>query len=271
MKDHVGVLPLSRICRLFGVARSSVYHRPVEKEPVDLEPLKELVRTLLVSFPRTGVRKMWHYLVRYYTRYSRKQLRQAYLELGLLRKTHPRKPRTTDSRFTENRFPDRVKGLSPERVHQVWVGDVTCFRIGSRFVHLALLMDAYSRMILGWALDSSNDGRLARRALEMALEYGNPEIHHTDQGAPYGSTRYLEILRKAGALSSMSEAGKPEDNGKAERLNRTIKEEEIQISEYRNLAEAELAIQEYVQRYNNLRIHQALRYKTPKEVYKEKN
>lgn len=269
MKEHAPEWPLTRLCRLFEVPRSSVYHRPSVKAGPDLGPLKELVQTLRVTFPRTGVRKMWHYLVRHYTRYSRSQVRQAYLELGLLEKPRPKKPRTTDSRFTENRFPNRVKELRVERVHQVWVGDVTCFRVNGRLVHLALLMDAYSRMVLGWAIDPSNDGRLAQRALEKALEWGTPEVHHTDQGSPYGSNAYRNVLERFGTLSSMSAAGKPEENGKAERLNRTLKEEEIQICEYRDLQDAKDSVQSYLQTYNNMRIHQALGYRTPREVYEQ--
>jgi transposase InsO family protein len=235
---------------------------------LDLGPLKDLIRLIRTTFRGCGVRSAYRYLARDYTRYSRSQVRQAYVEMGILRKVPARRVRTTDSRSTERRFPDLVKGLKLEGPNHVWVGDVTEFPVGGRSVYLVLLMDAFSRKILGWALSTRNDTALALRALETALATGRPLIHHTDQGTPYGSKRYVERLEAMGIRSSMAQRGKPEDNGKAERLNRTLKEEEIRLGEYRGLAEASQAIEEYVLKYNERRIHQALGYRTPSRVHR---
>jgi putative transposase len=248
------------------VPRSSAYYRAVQKE-VDLEPLKALIRVVRVTFPGCGVRKMYAYLVRDYTRYTRQQVRRAYVEMGLLGKVRPRRIRTTDSSRTEQRFPNLLKGLVLTGPNHAWVGDVTFLRVGMRFAYLALIMDAFSRAILGWALSTRNDTALARRALEMALETGRPKLHHTDQGGPYGSDAYVARLQSLKVQISMSSAGKPEENGKAERLNRTLKEEEIYLNEYRNLGEATSAIDLFVRKYNQQRLHQALGYKTPSQIH----
>jgi transposase InsO family protein len=213
---------------------------------------------------------MHRYLVRRYTSYTRSQVQRAYHELGILGKARVRKVRTTNSASTERRFVNRIKDLAIVRPNQVWVGDVTYIRVGTAGAFLALLMDAFSRMILGWSLSLSNDTSLAKEALEMALKTGSPEIHHTDQGSPYGSAAYTKRLHSLGIRSSMSQPGKPEDNGRAERLNRTIKEEEVYRNEYRTVAEAKHAIELFISKYNHHRLHQALNYRTPSEVHRPK-
>lgn len=265
--ELAGEFSLAKLCSVLKVPRSSLYYASRVKPDEDLQPLKDLILALRVTFTKAGVRTMYHYVVSYYTRYTRKQVRQAYLELGLLRKPAARKPRMTDSRNTECRFPNLVKGLKVERVHQVWVGDVTFIRIRRRFAYLALLMDSYSRMIVGWNLSFSNDTSLARDTLEMAFTSGQPEIHHTDQGGPYGSKVYSKILSDREIVQSMADAGKPEQNGQAERLNRTVKEEEVQLSEYISLEQAYESIRQYILIYNTMRIHQSLGYRAPVEVF----
>jgi putative transposase len=267
----LGEYPANLLCRILEVPRSSFYYRSKKSSPaMDLLPLKNLIRVIRTTFRGCGVRSAYRYLVRDYTRYSLREVRQAYVEMGILGKVHPRRPRTTDSRKTERRFPDLVKGLTLTGPNHVWVGDVTEFRIGSRSVYLVLLMDAFSRMILGWALSSRNDTELAMQALEMALATGKPHIHHTDQGTPYGSKLYVAKLEDYGITSSMAEQGRPKDNAKAERLNRTLKYEDIRLSEYRNLAEASQGIQAFVLKYNTRRMHQSLKNQTPNQIHQQK-
>lgn len=267
MRALAGEFTLKRLCAVLEVARSSLYYGSAPKPGEDLEPLKNIIRVYRVTFPRAGVRPMYHYVISYYTRYSRRQVRQAYLELGLLRKPRPRKARTTDSRNTECRFPNLLKGLKVERVHQVWVADVTQFLIKRRFAYLALLMDSYSRMIVGWSLSFSNDTSLVTDALMMGFQSGLPEIHHSDQGSTYGSKAYAQILFDRRITPSMAAIGKPEENGQAERLNRTVKEEEVQLSEYITLEQAYDSLAQFILIYNTMRIHQSLGYRAPAEVF----
>lgn len=266
MSELRSEFPLSRLCRLLNVPRSSLYYQPRVPD-ADLGPLKELILTLRVSFPGCGVRKMYFYLVRDFTRYSRSQVRKAYQELGILGKARPRKVRTTDSSKTEHRFPNLLQDLVLSGPNHVWAGDVTYVRVGARFAYLALLMDAFSRFVLGWELSFRNDTALILSALKMALKAGRPQIHHSDQGGPYGSQAYVARLKGLKVRISMAGAGKPEENGKAERLNRTFKEEEIYRNEYSSLEEARRAIGAFVSCYNERRLHQALGYKTPSQVH----
>jgi len=259
--------PVQKLCSLLAVPRSMVYYKPSAGAHFEMQPLKDMIRALRVTFPGCGARKMYYTLLRQSAFYTREQVRMAYAELGILGKARARKPRTTDSTNTKHRFKNLVKDLKLDRPNQVWVGDVTYIHVNSRFAYLALLMDAYSRFIVGWALSLSNDTSLVQEALTIALQSGCPEIHHSDQGTPYGSTAYTKILAAHGIRSSMSLKGKPEDNGKAERLNRTVKEEETYRSDYLSLSEAHEGITHYVLKYNTMRLHQAIQYKTPAELY----
>jgi transposase InsO family protein len=199
-------------------------------------------------------------------RVTRAEVHRAYAELGLLKKRVVRRVRTTRSNDSDPKFPNLVQGLQIERPNQVWVADVTYVRIRARFAFLALLMDVYTRRILGWNISFANDTALTLSALKMALEGGErPEIHHTDRGATYGPRYQLPLL---GTQISMAAAGRPHENGHAERLNRTVKEEEIYFSDYRDLPEARDGIAAFVRRYNNERIHSALAYATPSECLK---
>lgn len=267
MKELASEFPTKTLCAVLEVPRSSVYYVGSPERSVDLQPLKALILTLRATFPRAGVRSMYHCIVSYSTRYSRAQVHQVYVELGLLRRPHPRKPRLTDSRNTERRFPNLLKDLVVERAGQVWVGDVTYVRVGRRFAYLALLMDSFSRMIVGWAVSFCNDTALVQEALSMAFKLGNPEVHHTDQGSTYGSKAYTKILLERGIRVSMAAVGRPDENGQAERLNRTVKEEEAQLCQYDSLQQADESIKDYICIYNTIRLHQALGYRTPAEVF----
>jgi transposase InsO family protein len=138
--------------------------------------------------------------------------------------------------------------------------------LGQGFVYLAVLMDVYTRVIRGWALSRDIDTDLTLAALGMALEDHVPEIHHSDQGVQYAATAYVQVLRPKGVAISMAAVGAPEENGYAERLIRTIKEEEVDLGEYRDFADARLNIGRFIdQVYNHKRIHSSLGYLTPAE------
>lgn len=256
--------PLRAVCRLLKVGRSSVlYERPPRR---DLEPLARVVLTNLATFPTFGFKRMQKLLARQRAACSRSEVREVYRRLGLLGKRAPALVRTTDSRHSEPRYPNLLKGLAIVRPDQAWVADTTHLRAGSRTAYLALVEDAFTRRVLGWALGFANDALFVSGALDMALAAGRPEIHHSDQGKPYAAKRYTDRLQ--GTALSMAEVGKAWENGLAERLNRTFKEEEIRRSEYLTLQEARTAIAAYVEVYNEERIHQSLGYKTPNEVYR---
>jgi len=163
-----------------------------------------------------------------------------------------------------------MHSLSIERPDQVWAADVTYLKILTRYAYLALLMDVFTRRIVGWALSLANDTALTVSALEVALSLGrSPEIHHGDLGANYSCNDYIKRLKARGIQISMAAAGAPYENGYAERLNRTIKEEEIRLGDYRDLQDASTGIEAFIARYNHERIHSSISYRTPSEVFEE--
>jgi putative transposase len=225
-----------------------------------------MVQTNRVSFPTFGFRIMYKLLVRQRVACTRSEVRTVYVQLGLLGKRAAPRIRTTDSRHEEPRYPNLVKELAITRPNQVWVADTTYLTVNSRTAYLALVEDAYTRRVMGYAVGFGNTAMFVLGALESALCKGVPEIHHSDQGTPYASKLYAGRLKSLGVKLSMAAAGKAWENGLAERLNRTFKNEEIRRNEYRTLNQAYTAIAAYVRVYNQQRIHMSLGYKTPNEV-----
>ena len=214
-----------------------------------------------------GFRLMYELLRRQRVACSRSDVRKAYCELKILGKRAPARVRTTNSNHGEPRHPNLIKDLEIERPNQVWVADTTDVRIASRTAYLALVEDAYTRRVVGWAMSFSNNAMLVLDALNKALTFGKPEIHHSDQGKPYASKNHTGRLRSIGVTLSMAAVGCAWENGLAERLNRTFKYEEILLSDYQSIQEATTSIAKFVKLYNEKRIHMSLRYRTPKEVY----
>jgi transposase InsO family protein len=187
-------------------------------------------------------------------------------EMGLVGKAPKKRCRTTNSNHPFQRYPNRVEHLTVDRPNQVWVGDITYIKLGSEFVYLAVLMDVFTRSIRGWHLGRGLDHSLTLTALNKALAQGQPEIHHSDQGVQYAATGYVAVLEGRGIQISMADVGEPTQNGYAERLMRTIKEEEVDLSEYRNFTEAYQQIKQFLEDvYMRKRIHSSLGYLTPEE------
>ncbi len=156
--------------------------------------------------------------------------------------------------------------LKVERPDHVWVGDITYVRLLHEFVYLAVVMDVFTRSIRGWHLGRSLDGELTVTVLRRALQRGAPEIHHSDQGVQYAAGGYVGLLREAGTAISMAEVGEAWQNGYAERLTRTIKEEEVALTEYLDFHDAYSQIGRFLEEvYQHKRIHSALGYLTPAE------
>jgi putative transposase len=177
-----------------------------------------------------------------------------------------RRKRTTDSNHDFPRFPNLVEELEVVRPEQVWVADITYIRLRQDFVYLAVIMDVFTRLIRGWHLGRSLEGELTLLALKRALRRHRPEIHHSDQGVQYAATDYVDRLRGVGAQLSMAAVGEPRENGFAERLMRTIKEEQVDLSEYLDFADAYRQLGRFLGAvYNKKRIHSALGYLTPAE------
>jgi len=252
-------------CEAVGLAHSSYYYRGQPRP--DGQLIADLEREA-GEHPTYGSRRLTHQLRRkpYGYRVNRKRVQRWLRQNGLLRAVKPARCGTTNSQHPYGRYPNLVAGLAIQRPEQVWVGDITYIRLGQGFVYLAVLMDVFSRAIRGWNLSRVLDTRLTLMALRTALSAGVPEVHHSDQGIHYAANEYVEQLGQYQVQISMASPGRPEENGYAERLMRTIKEEEVNLSEYHGFADAHTQIGSFIETvYMTKRIHSALGYLTPSE------
>jgi putative transposase len=259
--DHY---PVRLLCRLLDVPRSSLYYQA--QPAIDEAMLKTALLDLAAEWPTYGYRRLTAMMRRLGWRVNAKRVRRWMEELGLTGAPPVRRPRTTDSNHPFPRFPNLVKDLEIMRPDQVWVADITYIRLRCEFIYLAVLMDVFTRCIRGWNLGRNLDHSLTLAALERALVVAVPEIHHSDQGVQYAATAYVERLQQLAIAPSMAAVGEPRDNGYAERLVRTIKEEEVDLSDYQDFADALRQIGPFLDDvYNRKRIHSALGYLTPRE------
>jgi putative transposase len=262
--DH---FPINTLCEVLGVARSSVYYAP---RPDEDRSLRDALIEVAGRWPTYGYRRLTKQLKREGCVVNSKLVRKLMHELGIVGKVPERKPRTTDSGHAYPRFPNLVEELEVTRPEQVWVADITYIRLRKEFVYLAVLMDVFTRRIRGWHLGRGLDQELTLVALRRALEENCPEIHHSDQGVQYAATAYVELLTGREVKVSMASVGVPEENGYAERLMRTIKEEEVALSEYEDFADARRQLGRFLDDvYNTKRIHSSLGYLTPEEFARE--
>jgi transposase InsO family protein len=250
-------------CDVLGCARSSYYHRA--GQPDDKE-VKMAIQTVAGEWPTYGYRRVTAQLRRQGWTVNRKRVGRLMRGMGLQVKARRKTQKTTDSAHNFPRYPNLVQGLAIVRPDQVWVSDITYIRLRREFVYLAVIMDVFTRCIRGWHLGRSLDQVLTLRALDRALAEGTPEIHHSDQGIQYAATAYVQRLEAVNAQISMAEIGAAWQNGYAERLMRTIKEEEVDLSDYQDHADALGQLRRFLNDvYMHKRIHSALGYLTPVE------
>jgi putative transposase len=259
--------PVRLLCKLLGVPRSSVYYATRRGPAPDGEAMfKAALLDLAAEWPTYGYRRLTAMMRRLDWPVNGKRVRRWMAELNLQGAAPVRRCRTTNSRHPFPRYHNLVQTLEITRPNQVWVADITYIRLRRDFVYLAVLMDVFTRAIRGWHLGRDLDHGLTLAALERALVIAIPEIHHSDQGVQYAATAYVERLRGLGVALSMAAIGEPRENGYAERLVRTIKEEEVNLSDYRDFADAQGHITRFLDDvYNVKRIHSSLGYLTPRE------
>ncbi len=265
MTALAGQFPVRWLCRLLGCPRAALYRRP-EEAGEEEEELRAAVLRLAGAWPTYGYRRITALLRRERWAVNGKRVRRVMRALGLAAEPPPRRVRTTNSNHAFPRHPNLVADLAVTHPNHVWVADITYVRVRTEFVYLAVLLDVFTRRVRGWHLGRSLEGSLALTALDRALRRGTPAIHHSDQGVQYAATRYVERLAGRGVAVSMAAVGKPEENGFAERLMRTIREEEIALTEYADVADARRQLGRFLDAvYNRKRIHSVLGYLTPAE------
>jgi len=257
--------PVRQVCSFLDLSSSSYYYTRKAEEP----QLQADLETVTGLHPTYGTRRITHQLRRqpFAYRVNRKRIQRLMRQMHLLRPVKRRKVRTTDSQHPYLRYPNLVNELEITHPDQVWVSDITYIRLHHDFVYLAIILDVFTRSVRGWCLSRTIDQQLTLDALHMAQEQsGPPQIHHSDQGWQYAAHAYVNLLQTYAVQISMAAVGKAEENGYAERFMRTIKEEEVNLSEYQDFVDAQQQIGYFIQDvYNHKRIHSALDYVTPSE------
>jgi len=253
------------VCEVLSCARSSYYHQATE-QPEDAE-LKEAIKSVAAEWPTYGYRRVTAQLKRQEWLVNHKRVQRLMQLMGIQAKIKRRKRRTTNSEHDFPRYPNLVLDLEVVRPEQVWVSDITYVCLCYDFVYLAVIMDVFTRGIRGWHLGRSLDHTLTLTALHRALvKHPAPEIHHSDQGVQYAAIAYTRVLQDVNVQISMADVGEAWQNGYAERLIRTIKEEEVDLSEYIDYNDAHRQLGRFLDDvYMHKRIHSSLGYLTPAE------
>ena len=226
---------MRQICEVLGFNKSTLYYQPKNDPSEDV--LREEIELLAETrYPTYGYRRITKLLVRMghsvgYRRVAR-LMKAANLSVSVKRICQ-----TTTSIEDMHPWVNRLKDLEVSRCDQVWVGDITYIRLRAHFVYMSLLMDVFTRRIRGWQVSQHLTQPLTLRALEEALRQSVPEIHHSDQGVQYLSKVYLSTLAEHGIEVSVARRGCPWENGYAERLIRTLKEEEVHLNDYQSITE----------------------------------
>ena len=261
-----------RMCVLAGVSRGAFYRGWGEQTPGEEETaLRDAIQRLALAHRHYGYRRITALLKREGWQVNHKRVARLMREDNLLCLRKPAfKPPTTDSRHDWRVWPNLARRLVPMATDQLWVADITYVRLQGAFVYLAVILDAFSRKVVGWAMADYLTAVLALEALQMALDTRDVVpgglIHHSDRGLQYACGDYIARLEAAGIQPSMSRPGCAYDNAMAESFMKTLKVEEVQACQYRDLAHARASIGGFIETgYNRQRLHSALAYRSPDE------
>jgi putative transposase len=273
MTQQQGSLSVERLCTLAQVSRAGYYRHWQAVAPRTAETaLRDEVQRLALADRHCGYRRIAESLQRAGWRVNRKRVLRLMREDNLLcLRKKAFVPGTTDSRHSWRIYPNLAWRLQPSGVNQLWVADITYIRLNEGFAYLAVVLDAFSRRAIGWAMEEHLEASLALAALEMALASRviTPGllVHHSDRGVQYACRDYIGRLEAQSIQPSMSKVGCPYDNAMAESFMKTLKKEEVDGRSYRDLAQARQAIEYFLaQVYNRQRLHSALGYNTPAEI-----
>ena len=263
---------IQHLCQLGGVSRAGYYRHFEASAPARADTdLRGHIQLLSLKHRHYGYRRIAAQLKRNGLIVNAKRVLRLMRDDNLLcQRQSPFVPRTTNSRHGFAIVPNLLWGLVPSGINQIWVADITYVRLSEAFIYLAVVLDAFSRKVVGWALDSHIEARLAVAALDMALADRKPRpetlIHHSDRGVQYACGEYTDRLKTCQIAISMSRVGNPYDNAKAESFMKTLKTEEVNGNAYKDLDHARQDIGNFIDTvYNTGRLHSALGYKPPVE------
>ena len=271
-----GKLTVERMCVLACVSRAGYYRQWQASAPKEEETgVRDAIQRLALANRRYGYRRIAAQLRREGLAVNRKRVLRLMREDNLLcLRTRSFVPATTDSQHGWRVVPNVARGMELTGLDQLWVADITYVHLREEFAYLAIVLDAFSRRVVGWALATHLQASLAIAALSMALDTRQPVwgslVHHSDRGVQYACGDYTALLDAHGILPSMSRIGNPYDNAKVERFMRTLKEEEVDGRDYRNAEEARKSVGSFIEDiYNRQRLHSALNYRPPAEFEAE--
>jgi transposase InsO family protein len=258
------------MCTLADVSRAGVYRFPPEPPGPDPDmELRDALQRIALEFPSYGRPRMTAELQRRGWAVNHKRVYRLMREDNLLCLRKRQFVVTTDSDHGLPVYPNLARGMALTGLDQLWVADITYIRLELEFVYLAVMLDAFSRRVIGWALDRTLEAALALQALRLALARRRPApglVHHSDRGVQYASHDYTQLLQEHGIRISMSRKANPWDNAACESFLKTLKYEEVYRTEYRDLADARASIGAFLEKvYNQKRLHSALGYLPPAE------
>lgn len=255
---------------LVGMSRASFYRFDEGSTRMDRDmDLRDGIQRIALKWPSYGRPRITAELKRQGWNVGPNRVRRLMREDNLLCVRKRKFVVTTDSNHGRKVYPNLAEGMELSGIDQLWVADITYIRLEAEFVYLAVVIDAYSRRVIGWALDCTLEDDLPLAALRMAFEQRQPGsglVHHSDRGSQYASHDYTDLLKARGCQISMSHKASPWENGGCESWMKTLKYEEVFRQEYRDLAEARAGLERFIEKvYNQQRLHSALGYRPPVE------
>lgn len=257
------------MCEAVSVSRAG-YYRFVVHQVVDADvELRDVIQKIALRMPAYGYRRVQAELRRCGMIVNHKRVLRIMREDNLLCLRRRSFVRTTDSNHGFRVYPNLARELEPTGINQLWVADITYIRLLREFVYLSVILDAFSRRVIGWELGRTLESELTVKALRRALRARPVEpglIHHSDRGVQYASIEYTSLLTQRGVQISMSRKGNPYDNAQAESFMKTLKHEEVYRSDYRDERDVRRGIGRFLEKvYNERRLHSALSYVPPAE------
>ena len=257
-------MSIRRQCELLGLSRASLYYEPAGEGAEDLAVMERIDREY-TEHPFYGSRRMTAWLRTQGYAVNRKRVRRLMGVMGL--EAIYARPRTTVAGRGHRVYPYLLRGVSIDRVDQVWSADITYIPMVGGFMYLVATIDWYSRYVLGWRLSNTLVGSFCNEMLDAALGAGRPEVFNTDQGVQFTAAGFTSRLAKEGIAIGMDGRGRCLDNVFIERLWRSVKYEDVYLRGYETVPELERGLAAYFQFDNERRLHQSLEYQTPAQVY----
>lgn len=272
---------MGKLCGWFGITRQAYYQHFKEHERYDLEQdlIIDEVKLIRIFHPRMGTRKLYETLRLFLSEHGIKMGRDCLFDLlarnQLLMRKRKRKVYTTNSQHWLRKYPNLIKGIVATRANEIWVSDITYWKIKEReHLYISLITDAYSRKIVGYQIADNLEAIESIAALQMALKGLEGVLscfsltHHSDRGIQYCSGQYVKLLQNHKIGISMTESGDPRDNAIAERVNGIIKNEYLELYDVENIDEAKGLLAQVIKLYNEERPHSSIGNRTPEVIHK---